>query len=60
MIKQDGFMKKIEEALKLSEEILQDIELDRIILERVVFKCGRLARLMNEGKAIKWLEYEIS
>lgn len=39
-------MKKIQEALELSEDLLKDLELSRMNLQQICLKCGRLARLL--------------
>jgi hypothetical protein len=49
-----------QEALILSDEILGDIELARIAPLDSARKAGRLARLLDDGEAIDWLEYEIA
>jgi hypothetical protein len=51
---------KNEEILKLSEEILGDLEHSEAVLESVLLKCKRLARLRNEGEAIKWFTLELA
>ena len=53
-------MEKLAETLSLSEEILWDLELDRIPLEKICFKCLRLARLLWDSDAIKWFSLEIN
>lgn len=45
-------------ALSLAEELLADIELDRITADKQVLKAGRLARLVNDERAQTWLAYE--
>ena len=49
---------RFEEALDLSEEILESIELEKIKLTSVVLRCLRLARLINDYDAVTWLQYE--
>ena len=49
---------RLEEALELSEEILDSIELEKIKLSSIVLRCLRLARLINDNDAIVWLQYE--
>lgn len=53
-------MNKIEEALNISEEILSDLELNRISLEQIWLKCLRLARLLWDTESIKWFALEIN
>lgn len=45
-------------ALCLTEELLSDIELGRITVDKQVLKAGRLARLVNDERAQTWLGYE--
>jgi hypothetical protein len=45
-------------ALSLAEELLADIELGRITVDKQVFKASRLARLVNDERAQTWLGYE--
>ena len=49
---------RLEEALELSEEILESIELEKIKLSSIVLRCLRLARLINDNEAALWLQYE--
>ena len=51
---------KREEALRLAEELLADIELERIKPASVARKASRLARLIDDVKAIEWLGFEVS
>jgi hypothetical protein len=48
-----------EEALRLAEELLSDIELTRIARVDVVRRASRLARLIDDEDAMRWLRYEI-
>lgn len=45
-------------ALALAEELLADIELGRVTVDKQVLKAGRLARLVNDERAQAWLGYE--
>lgn len=47
------------EARTLAEEILADLELNRIPLGNVAMKCARLARLMGNELALRWFQAEI-
>jgi hypothetical protein len=47
-----------EEALRLAEELLGDIELNRLRAIDVVRKTSRLARLLDDAAAGSWLAYE--
>lgn len=49
---------KRSEALKLSEEILADIELSTIPPTALVRKTSRLARLLDDTVAMNWLRHE--
>lgn len=46
------------EALNLSAEILQDVELSEIPLANIALKASRLARLLNEFDVQKIMQYE--
>lgn len=46
------------EALRLAEELLGDIELSQIPIDKQVLKCARLARIMNNVELIEWLNRE--
>ena len=50
----------IEEAVSLSADILEDIELSKTDLTRVVLKTLRLARLLNDYEAEKIFRWESS
>lgn len=51
---------KRDEALKLSEELLSDIELKRLEPIDIARKASRLARLTDDTDAMQWLSYEIA
>ncbi|MFD3731464.1 hypothetical protein [Streptomyces sp. NPDC058632] len=53
-------MSRRNEALKLSEDLLSDIELTRIPAQDIARKASRLARLIDDFEAIEWLSYEVS
>lgn len=48
----------LKEALSLSEEILTDIELNKIPLTNIALKISRLSRLLNDFDHQKIMEYE--
>jgi 5-methylcytosine-specific restriction enzyme A len=48
-----------QEALRLAEELLADIELIRLSTENCILKCSRLARLMADSEAQTWLDFEL-
>lgn len=50
---------KREEMLKLSDEILSDIELGKLSLEKIISKCKKLARMRNDFEALKWFRLEL-
>lgn len=52
--------KSLNEALKLSEEIIKNIELSEIPLSNIALKTARLARLINDFDMTEIMEYEIS
>lgn len=51
---------KSEQALKISDEILSDIEEGRIPFEQVLLKCKKLARLRDDFDALKWFSLELT
>ena len=51
---------KRSEALKLSEELLSDIELSTIPPTAVVRKASRLARFLDDSITMEWLKHEIT
>jgi len=51
---------KNEEAIKLAEEILKNIELEELSWSSIVMKCLRLARLIGNQPVMKALKYELS
>ena len=50
---------KIEEALKVSEDILNSFEDYTQKVSSVLLKCLKLARLMEDEEAIEWLSCEL-
>jgi hypothetical protein len=48
-----------QEALALAEEVMTDVELSRGSVDKHVLKAMRLARLMGDEEAQRWLGYEI-
>jgi hypothetical protein len=52
--------KALTEALKLSEEILENLELSNIALQNIALKTSRLARLLNDFDYHKIMTYEAS
>jgi hypothetical protein len=48
-----------QEALRVAEQLLSDIELAAITPRDAVLRAGRLARLLDDPEAIEWLGYEI-
>jgi hypothetical protein len=49
---------KRQEAMRLAEEILGDIELAKIPAIDIARKTSRLARLLDDGDAIAWMSFE--
>lgn len=47
-----------EEALAVAEELLGEIELGRLDPVAIARKAGRLARLLDDIDAMRWLSYE--
>lgn len=50
---------KLQKALELSENILEDIELEKEKLPSILLKCLRLARLIDDTESMEWLQYEV-
>lgn len=48
-----------DQALELSDEILQNIELSEVPLQTVIQKTLRLARLINDMEAVEWVREEL-
>lgn len=53
-------MDKIQEALKLTEIILEAIELENSKLSSIALRCLRLSRLLSDNDAIQWFQYEVT
>lgn len=51
-------MNKIEKALATCENVLDGIETETISTSSALLQCLRIARLLNDGEAIIWLQYE--
>lgn len=51
---------KTQELIRISDEILADLEAGIIPLEQIVPKCLRAARLRDDFDAIKWFTLELS
>ncbi|MER6695518.1 hypothetical protein ABT329_42910, partial [Streptomyces minutiscleroticus] len=45
-------------ALQLADELLADIELDRLPLDKLLLKGGRLARMVNDEEFSTWIGKE--
>ena len=52
-------MNRQSEALRLSEDLITDIELSRTGPSQIVLKAARLARLIEDDEASEWLGYEL-
>ena len=50
---------KLQKALDLSENILENIELENEKLSSILLKCLRLARLIDDVESMEWLQYEV-
>ena len=50
---------KLEEALHLSEEILNQLEDANVKTSVIALKCLRLARLMDDYESVDWLVCEM-
>lgn len=53
-------MDQFEEAQRLSEEILKNIELQEISLSNIVLRCARLARITGNQSAMDLFKYELT
>lgn len=53
-------MSRQEEALRLAEDLVTDVELGQTSTARRVLKASRLARLTNDDEALAWLRYELN
>jgi hypothetical protein len=51
---------RIQESIKISDEVLADLEAGTVLLEHIIPKCLRIARLRNDFDAIKWFTLELS
>jgi hypothetical protein len=47
------------EALRLADELLADIELGRLTPSQVARKTSRLARILDDQDAMRWLAFEV-
>lgn len=47
-------------ALGLAEELLGDIELDRLPLDKLLLKGARLARLSGDSEFVRWVSLELT
>jgi hypothetical protein len=48
------------EALVLAEQLLEDVELARLAGIDIARRALRLARLLDDGDAVQWLQYEVA
>ncbi len=53
-------MDRQRQALELAEQLLTDIEFNRISVHQLVLKASRLARLTGDTEAAEWLQFEIN
>lgn len=51
---------KLDEALSLSEEVLNGLETEVLSISSASLRCLRIARLMNDLDSINWLQFECS
>jgi hypothetical protein len=49
----------LEVAKELSNVILVDLEINQVPISQSLMKCKRLARILRDSDAQKWLDYEI-
>src|SRR5215510_48973 len=50
---------KLDQVLKLSHEILDDLENQATSFEKILLKCQRLARLRDDFEAVGWFSLEL-
>lgn len=55
----DESKSKIEQMLKISDEILGNLETEDIAFEKVLLKCKKLARLRDDFEAMNWFTAEL-
>ena len=58
-IREGHLRNRQEEARKLSEDLLDDIELVRVSSEQMLLKAVRLARLIGDESALEFLQFEL-
>ncbi len=51
-------MNKSEQALECCEKVLEGLELGTITISSALLLCTRIARLLSDIDALKWLQYE--
>jgi hypothetical protein len=51
---------KLEKALSISDEILNDIENTNLPFEKILLKCKKLARLRDDFDALSWFTAELN
>lgn len=47
-------------ATTLADELLEDIELGRLLPQNIVRKASRVARLLDDAEAVSWLSFEVA
>jgi hypothetical protein len=55
----DTTLSESQHVLKLSKELLDDIELSRLDADKLILKCARLARLAGSDEIQRWIECEM-
>jgi hypothetical protein len=51
---------KNQHIVGLAEELVEDIERDRLSAERIVYKANRLARAVDDADTLEWLSFELN
>ena len=59
MVMDDYQTSTLKKAKELSDVILSDLEINQLPISQILMKSKRLARMLHDSDAQKWLDYEI-
>jgi hypothetical protein len=59
MVLDDYQTSNLRQAKELSNVILSDLEINQLPISQILMKAKRLARMLHDSDAQKWLDYEI-
>ena len=59
MVMDDYQISNLRLAKELSNVILSDLEINQLPISQILMKAKRLARMLHDSDAQKWLDYEI-